>query len=150
MKYTYKSSTLYAKEGYAQQMPTLDICLIRNRDGEEIHRFLQPFRNYSFQLSGSDCGNGDYGSCPVISESLSAIAQGFSADSAYAIFRGLIMEALEAGGIEGIEIPAVYHGWQGQISFRDFIHECLAYAKARHGLSTDHDPYEFGMAIERD
>lgn len=149
MTYTYKSSTLYAKEGYAQQMPTLDICLTRTKDGEETHRYLQPFRNYSFQLSGSDDGDGDYGSSAVIAESLSAIAQNFSPDSAYAIFRGLIMQAINSAGIEGIEIPSVYHGWQGQTSFRDFIHEVIAYSKARHGLSAAHEPYEFGMEIER-
>lgn len=147
MKYTYKSATLYGKEGYAQQMPTLDITLTRIKDGEEIHRYLQPFRNYSFQLSGSDDGDGDYGSSAVIAESLSAIAQNFSLDSAYAIFRGLIMQAIDSAGIEGISIPSVYHGWQGNTSFRDFIHECIAYSKARHGLSADHDPYEFGMEI---
>lgn len=150
MKYTYKSSILYAKEGYSQQMPTLDVTLTRTSDGEEIHRYLQPFRNYSFQLSGSDDGDGDYGSSAVIAESLSAIAQKFSADSAYAIFRGLIMQAINAAGIDGISIPAVYHGWEGQTSFRDFIHECIAYSKARHGLSSAHDPYEFGMEIRRD
>jgi hypothetical protein len=147
MTYTYKSAVLYAKEGYSQQMPTLDVTLIRTRDGEEIHRYLQPFRNYSFQFSGNDCGNGDYGSSAVIAESLSAIAQNFSKDSCYAIFRGLIMQAIDSAGIEGISIPAVYHGWEGQTSFRDFIHEVIAYSKARHGLNTEHDPYEFGMTI---
>jgi hypothetical protein len=147
MKYKYESSILYAKNGYSQQMPTLDIKLTRIKDGEEIHRYLQPFRNYSFQLSGSDDGDGDYGSSAVIAESLSAIAQNFSPDSTYTIFRGLIMQAIESAGIEGISIPAVYHGWEGDIPFKHFIHECIAYSKARHGLSAAHDPYEFGMAI---
>lgn len=147
MKYTYKSSILYAKEGYRQQMPTLDITLTRTKDGEEIHRYLQPFRNYSFQLSGSDDGDGDYGSSAVIGESLTAIALNFNPDSTYAIFRGLIMQAIDSAGIEGIEIPATYYGFGGDRSFRDFIHEVIAYSKARHGLSSEHDPYEFGMTI---
>ena len=147
MKYKYESSILYAKNGYSQQMPTLDIKLTRIKDGEEIHRYLQPFRNYSFQLSGSDDGDGDYGSSAVIAESLSAIAQNFNPDSCYAIFRGLVMQAIGYAGIEGVIIPSTYCSSQGAVPFRDFIKEVIAYSKARHGLSAAHDPYEFGMTI---
>lgn len=144
---TYKSAKLYPKEGYAQQMPTLEVVCTRE-DGKEIHRFLQPFRNYSFQFSGTDSGDGDHGSCGVISESLSAIAQNFSKDSAYYLFRGMILQAISYAGIEGITIPSTYCSSQGAVSFRDFIKEVIEYSKARHGLSSAHDPYEFGMTLE--
>ena len=143
---TYKSATLYAKEGYSQQMPTLEVVCTRE-NGTEVKRYLQPFRNYSFQFSGTDSGDGDYGSSAVIAESLSAIAQNFCPDSCYAIFRGLIMQAISYAGIEGITIPSTYCSSQGAVSFRDFIKEVIAYSKARHGLSSTHDPYEFGMTI---
>lgn len=143
---TYKSATLYAKEGYSQQMPTLEVVCTRE-NGTEVKRYLQPFRNYSFQFSGTDSGDGDYGSSAVIAESLSAIAQSFSPDSTYAIFRGLIMQAITHAGIEGIVIPFTYCSSQGAVSFRDFIKEVIEYSKARHGLSSAHDPYEFGMTI---
>lgn len=142
----YASSKLYAKEGYAQQIPTLEVTCTRE-DGTEVKRYLQPFRNYSFQFSGSDSGDGDYGSCGVIAESLSAIAQNFCKDSCYTIFRGLVIQALKYSGIEGVVIPSTYCSSQGAISFRDFIKEAIEYSKARHGLSSAHDPYEFGMTI---
>ena len=136
---TYKSATLYAKEGYSQQMPTLEVVCTRE-NGTEVKRYLQPFRNYSFQFSGTDSGDGDYGSSAVI-------VQNFCPDSCYAIFRGLIMQAISYAGIEGITIPSTYCSSQGAVSFRDFIKEVIAYSKARHGLSSAHDPYEFGMTI---
>ena len=142
----YKSATLYAKVGYAQQMPTLEVTCVRE-DGTEVKRYLQPFRNYSFQFSGNDSGDGDYGSSAVIAESLSAIAKNLCKDSSYAIFRGLVMQAISYAGIEGIVIPSTYCSSQGAVSFRDFIKEVIEYSKARHGLSTSHEPYEFGMAI---
>ena len=142
----YTSSKLYAKEGYAQQIPTLEVVCTRE-DGTEVKRYLQPFRNYSFQFSGSDSGDGDYGSCGVIAESLSVIAQNFCKDSAYYLFRGMILQAISYAGIEGITIPSTYCSSQGAVSFRDFIREVIEYSKARHGLSSAHDPYEFGMTI---
>ena len=142
----YKSATLYAKEGYSQQMPTLEVVCTRE-NGTEVKRYLQPFRNYSFQFSGTDSGDGDYGSCGVIAESLSAIAQSFCKDSAYYLFRGMILQAIMYAGIEGVIIPSTYCSSQGAVSFRDFIKEVIEYSKARHGLETAHDPYEFGMTI---
>jgi hypothetical protein len=145
MKYSITKAELYAKEGYSQQMPTLKLSL-RNEEGKEIHRYLQPFRNYSFQFSGSDDGDGSYGDSGVISESLSVIAN-LSTDSAYYIFSGLIYTALKSAGIEGVKIPPTYNSTFGDVSFRDFIREVIAYSKARHGLSSEHEPYEFGMTL---
>lgn len=145
MKYSVTKSELYAKEGYSQQMPTLKLTL-RNEEGKEIHRYLQPFRNYAFQFSGNDDGDGSYGDSGVISESLSAIAN-LSTDSAYYIFQGLIYTAMKSAGIEGVKIPPTYNSTFGNVSFRDFIREVIAYSKARHGLSSTHDPYEFGMTL---
>lgn len=142
----YKSAKLYAKEGYVQQMPTLEVVCARE-NGTEVKRYLQPFRNYSFQFSGNDSGDGDYGSSAVIAESLSAIAQNFCKDSAYCLFRGMILQAISYAGIEGVVIPSTYCSSQGAVSFRDFIKEVIEYSKARHGLSSAHDPYEFGMTL---
>jgi hypothetical protein len=145
MTYTIIKAELYGKEGYVQIMPTLKLHL-RSEDGKEVRRYLQPFRNYSFQLSGTDNGDGAYGDSGVIPESLSVIAA-LSKDSAYRIFSGLIYVALKEGDIEGVRIPPTCLSSFGNVSFRDFINETIAYAKARHGLSADHDPYEFGMEI---
>ena len=142
---TIIKTSLYAKEGYAQQMPTLKLVLA-DENGKEVRRYLQPFRNYSFQLSGTDNGDGAYGDSGVIPESLSVIAA-LSKDSAHRIFAGLIYTALREGNIEGVRIPPTCLSSFGNVSFRDFINETIAYCKARHGLSADHDPYEFGMEI---
>jgi hypothetical protein len=126
-------------------MPTL-LLVCEDENGKEVRRYLQPFRNYSFQLSGTDDGDGCYGDSGVISESLTVIAS-LSKDSAYYIFAGLIYTALREGHIEGVKIPPTCLSSFGNVSFRDFINESIAYAKARHGLSAEHDPYEFGMEI---
>ena len=145
MKYTVVKTELYGKTGYSQVMPTLKLTL-QSENGNEIHRYLQPFRNYSFQLSGTEDGDGSYGDSGVISESLSVIAL-LSKDSAYHLFTGLIYTALKEGGVEGVTIPPTCLSSFGNISFRDFINEVISYSKARHGLSAAHDPYEFGMEI---